>query len=124
MRSFHSSPGQNSPLGMERSTIRYEREEKNKVRHGCVVCALFWPEFGEFSCRMEDKKGAKSVMDEKFALLFWSEFSIGNGEFHYQVQKRRKGIESVMDENFALLFWSEFSVRKQRSTIRYGREEK
>ena len=24
-------------------------------------------------------------MDEKFALLFWSEFSIGNGEFHYQV---------------------------------------
>ncbi len=33
-------------------------------------------------------------MDEKFALLFWSEFSIGNGEFHYQVWKRKKGKES------------------------------
>jgi len=32
-----------------------------------------------------EKKGTESVMDEKFALLFWSEFSIGNGEFHYQV---------------------------------------
>jgi hypothetical protein len=49
-------------------------------------------------------------MDEKFALLFWSEFSIGNREFHYQVQKRRKGTESVIDEKFALLFWSEFSI--------------
>lgn len=33
-----------------------------------------------------EKKGTESVMDEKFALLFWSEFSIGNGEFHHQVQ--------------------------------------
>ena len=33
-----------------------------------------------------EKKGTESVMDEKFALLFWSEFSIGNGEFHYQVR--------------------------------------
>ena len=32
-----------------------------------------------------EKKGTESVMDEKFALLFWSEFSIGNGEFHHQV---------------------------------------
>lgn len=32
-----------------------------------------------------EKKGTESVMDEKFALLFWSEFSIGNGEFSYQV---------------------------------------
>ena len=32
-----------------------------------------------------EKKGTESVMDEKFALLFWSEFSIGNGEFTYQV---------------------------------------
>ena len=32
-----------------------------------------------------EKKGTESVMDEKFALLFWSEFSIGNGEYHYQV---------------------------------------
>ena len=35
-----------------------------------------------------EKKGTESVMDEKFALLFWSEFSIGNGEFHYQVSWR------------------------------------
>ena len=35
-----------------------------------------------------EKKGTESVMDEKFALLFWSEFSIGNGEFHYQVSCR------------------------------------
>ncbi len=42
-------------------------------------------------------------MDEKFALLFWSEFSIGNGEFHYQVRKRRKGTYSVLDKKFALL---------------------
>ncbi len=35
-----------------------------------------------------EKKGTESVMDEKFALLFWSEFSIGNGEFHYQVSSR------------------------------------
>jgi hypothetical protein len=34
-----------------------------------------------------EKKGTESVMDEKFALLFWSEFSIGNGEFHYQVHR-------------------------------------
>ena len=32
-----------------------------------------------------EKKGTESVMDEKFALLFWSEFSIGNGDFSYQV---------------------------------------
>ena len=31
-----------------------------------------------------EKKGTESVMDEKFALLFWSEFSIGSGEFSYQ----------------------------------------
>jgi hypothetical protein len=49
-------------------------------------------------------------MDEKFALLFWSEFSIGNGEFHYQVWKRRKVTESFIDEKFALLLWSEFSI--------------
>jgi hypothetical protein len=32
-----------------------------------------------------EKKGTESVMDEKFALLFWSEFSVGSGEFSYQV---------------------------------------
>ena len=37
-----------------------------------------------------EKKGTESVMDEKFALLFWSEFSIGNGEFSYQVTKLKK----------------------------------
>ena len=31
-----------------------------------------------------EKKGTESVMDEKFALLFWSEFPIGHGE-HIQV---------------------------------------
>jgi hypothetical protein len=51
---------------------------------------------------MEEKKGAVSVMDEKFALLFSSESSIGNGEFHYKVQKRRT--EFVVNEKFALLF--------------------
>jgi hypothetical protein len=34
-----------------------------------------------------EKKGTESVMDEKFALLFWSEFSVGSGEFSYQVTK-------------------------------------
>jgi hypothetical protein len=33
-----------------------------------------------------EKKGTESVMDEKFALLFWSEFSIGSGEFSFQVR--------------------------------------
>ena len=33
-----------------------------------------------------EKKGTESVMDEKFALLFWSEFSVGSGEFSYQVK--------------------------------------
>ena len=33
-----------------------------------------------------EKKGTESVMDEKFALLFWSEFSVGNGEFSHQVR--------------------------------------
>ena len=37
-----------------------------------------------------EKKGTESVMDEKFALLFWSEFTIGNGEFSYQVTKFEK----------------------------------
>lgn len=32
-----------------------------------------------------EKKGTESVMDEKFALLFWSEFPIANGEHSYQV---------------------------------------
>ena len=34
-----------------------------------------------------EKKGTESVMDEKFALLFWSEFAIGNEEYActYQV---------------------------------------
>ena len=34
-----------------------------------------------------EKKGTESVMDEKFALLFWSEFAVGNGEFSYQVRQ-------------------------------------
>ena len=37
-----------------------------------------------------EKKGTESVMDEKFALLFWSEFSVGNGEFSHQVQQHIK----------------------------------
>ena len=32
-----------------------------------------------------EKKGTESVMDEKFALLFWSEFTVGNAEYSYQV---------------------------------------
>ena len=33
-----------------------------------------------------EKKGTESVMDEKFALLFWSEFPVGNAaENCYQV---------------------------------------
>ncbi len=59
-------------------------------------------------------------MDEKFALILWLEFSIGNRLFHYQVRKSRKGTESVTDEKFALLFWSEFSFGNEKiSTIRY-----
>ena len=44
-----------------------------------------------------EKKGTESVMDEKFALLFWSEFSIGNGEFSYQVTKLKKTACLVWD---------------------------
>ena len=44
-----------------------------------------------------EKKGTESVMDEKFALLFWSEFSIGNGEFHYQVCYNTGGRERLGD---------------------------
>ncbi len=32
-----------------------------------------------------EKRGTESVMDEKFALLFWSEFTVGNAEYNYQV---------------------------------------
>ena len=53
-----------------------------------------------------EKKGTESVMDEKFALLFWSEFSIGNGEFHYQVSC---GIERLGDFYSVLL-----KIRKKR----------
>ena len=53
-----------------------------------------------------EKKGTESVMDEKFALLFWSEFSIGNGEFHYQVSW---GTERLGDFYSVLL-----KIRKKR----------
>jgi hypothetical protein len=39
-----------------------------------------------------------------------SEFSIGNGEFDYQVWKRREVTESFIVEKFALLLWSWFSI--------------
>ena len=32
-----------------------------------------------------EKKGTESVMDEKFALLFQSEFKIGAGEFNFKI---------------------------------------
>jgi signal transducer and activator of transcription 5B len=32
-----------------------------------------------------EKKGTESVMDEKFSLLFLSQFSIGGGELEFQV---------------------------------------
>jgi hypothetical protein len=34
MRSLRFSSGQSSPSGTESFTVRYEREEKNRVRHG------------------------------------------------------------------------------------------
>jgi len=40
-----------------------------------------------------EKKGTESVMDEKFALLFWSEFSIGNGEFHHQCENQQTTLQ-------------------------------
>jgi hypothetical protein len=48
-------------------------------------------------------------MSKKFAFLFWSEFSIGNGEFHSGTKEKRR-TESVMDKKFALHFRSEFSI--------------
>lgn len=33
-----------------------------------------------------EKKGTESVMDEKFALLFQSQFSVGGGELVFQVR--------------------------------------
>ncbi len=82
MRNLCSSSGQCSPLETKSITIQGTKEKRIR----------------------------ESFMNEKLPLLFWSEFSIRNGEFHYQVRKRRKGTESVMDEKFALLFWSEFSI--------------
>ncbi|XP_075222019.1 signal transducer and transcription activator Stat92E isoform X2 [Lycorma delicatula] len=35
--------------------------------------------------RRAEKKGTESVMDEKFSLLFSSQFSVGGGELHFQV---------------------------------------
>jgi hypothetical protein len=34
-----------------------------------------------------EKKGTESVMDEKFSLLFQSQFSVGGGELVFQVRK-------------------------------------
>jgi len=33
-----------------------------------------------------EKKGTESVMDEKFSLLFQSQFSVGGGELVFQVR--------------------------------------
>jgi hypothetical protein len=77
-------------------------------------------------------------MDEKFALHFWSEFSIGYGEFHYQVRKRKKGTESftipcteekkrnrvLMDEKFRSSSGQSSPSGMGSSTIRYEREDK
>ena len=35
-----------------------------------------------------EKKGTESVMDEKFALLFQSQFSVGGGELVFQVRAK------------------------------------
>lgn len=34
-----------------------------------------------------EKKGTESVMDEKFSLLFQSQFSVGGGELVFQVKE-------------------------------------
>lgn len=34
-----------------------------------------------------EKKGTESVMDEKFSLLFQSQFSVGGGELVFQVSR-------------------------------------
>ncbi len=53
-------------------------------------------------------------MDNKFALLFWSE------EFHYF-----RYVREERNEKFALLLWSEFSFGNEEIfTIRNKREEK
>jgi hypothetical protein len=114
MKNLRSSSGQSSPSETESSTIRYGREEREQspswIRTGNRV--FYYPRY---------------IREEKDALLFWSEFSIGNGEFHYQVRKRRTGTEPVMDKKFVLLFWSDFSigngefhyqVRKRRTGIK------
>ncbi len=110
MRSLRSSSGQSSPLGTESSTIRYEREEKNRVCHGWEVCStllviVLYRERRVPLSGTKEKRRTESVMDEKLALLFWSEFSIGNREFRYQVWKVRG--EQWLSW-IGLLFWSEF----------------
>ncbi len=65
------------------------------------------------------RKGTESVIDERFALNLWSEFSIGNVEFYYQVREEKRITEYVMDNKFALLFWPE-----EFHYARYGREER
>jgi len=38
-----------------------------------------------------EKKGTESVMDEKFSLLFQSQFTVGGGELVFQVSRQFHG---------------------------------
>ena len=40
-----------------------------------------------------EKKGTESVMDEKFALLFQSTFSVGGGELGFQVSVKNMSVK-------------------------------
>jgi hypothetical protein len=96
MRSLCSFSGQSSPSGTESSTIRYGREKKEQ---SLLLSQVH-----------KRRKGAESIRNENFALLFWSDFSIGNGEFPCRI-KEKKGTESVMDEKFALLLRPELTIK-------------
>ncbi len=85
MRSLRSSSGQSSPLGIDISTTRCGREKREqgapllvRVLHREQIVPLPRMRRGE------------SAMDEKLHSSSGSEFSIGNEEFKYQVQKSRE----------------------------------
>ncbi len=67
-----------------------------------------------------EKKGTESVMDEKFALLFWSEFAIGNGEFSYQVRCSTSTQPTTVVCKFGKLGWNTYTMHMYTFFARFG----
>jgi hypothetical protein len=65
-----------------------------------------------------EKKGTESVMDEKFSLLFQSQFSVGGGELVFQVStllhlsdsNKSQDLESLLPQNKEELLYTHRNV--------------